>query len=685
MRTCHGTRPSRRRGCPRPGTPAFGAVAALIGCGAATDVLAADSWPPGMPDIFVREPGGGIAILPAVIWWLLVLGWVATTDWLCRDGVKQKQDAEFWSMILAFPFFIVSLLAWWIPWAWLGMFLMGAAWIAPMAVYASKRNEKLPPSQKILTPGHFMRFVGGGLERLGLRVKSDTPPPDALVPTVSLAADAAVAADQQAQRLEKASASAGFKKAVDLLAELAGVGGMSAAFELTGNEVALRQEIDGVWHQARAWQSRREKLKVLEEWVPAPPLPRPDAESIREALLLLCGLEPRQQRARQEGMFAAKVDGKPWKGTLTSRPSSAGERVMVRFEPQAFRFKTFGDLGMSDELAEKVANFITLENGLILISSPPESGGSTAFDVTLGATDRLLRDFVSIEDTAQPPREIQNVKPFRWDAAAGVSPAQALAKAALEYPKAIVTRDLADKDLAAALVERASGDQLVLVGLKAADSIDAIERFLAFGVDREKLAGTLLGSLSLRLVRKPCVRCRQEVPPSPEFLKRVRLTPERLPTIIQASKTGCRLCNGTGYRGRVGLFELASGKTLRQAIAAKSDRETLLKAAVKDGMRAIVDAAGYKLIVEGQTTLEELRRVLSPQGRAEAASAVRRSSSSSSSSASSRPSSPDASGGSSRRSGGGGSSSSSRREPPSPPRGGPPQPPGKPPSRPKGS
>lgn len=683
MRTRHGTPPSRHRGWLRPGTLASGTGAALIGCGAATDALAADSWPPGMPDIFLREPGGGIAILPAMTWWLLVLGWVATTDWLCRDGLKQKQDTEFWGMILVFPFFVVSLLAWWIPWAWLGMFLMGAAWIAPMAVYASKRNAKLPPSQKILTPGHFMRLVGGGLERLGLRVKSDTPPPDALVPTVLLAADAAVAADQQAQRLDKASASAGFKKAVDLLAELAGVGGMSAAFELTGNEVALRQEIDGVWHQARAWQSRREKLKVVEEWVPAPPLPRPDAESIRESLLLLCGLEPRQQRAKQEGTFAAKVDGKPWKGTLTSRPSSAGERVMVRFEPQAFRFKTFGDLGMSDDLAEKVANFITLENGLILISSPPESGGSTAFDVTLGATDRLLRDFVSIEDKTRPPREIQNVKPFRWDAAAGVSPAQALAQAALEYPKAIVTRELDDKDLAAGLVERATGDQLVIVGLKAADSLDAIERLLALGVDREKLAGALLGSLSLRLVRKPCVRCRQEVPPSPEFLKRIRLSPERLPTIIQASKTGCRLCNGTGYRGRVGLFELASGKTLRQAIAAASDRETLLKAAVKDGMRAIVDAAGYKLVVEGQTTLEELRRILAPQGRAEQPSAVRRSSSPSS--ASPRPPSSDASGRPSRRSGGGGSSSSSRGEPPSPPRGGPSQPPGKPPSRPKGS
>jgi general secretion pathway protein E len=680
MRTRHRTRPARRRRGLRDRGPAAGIAAVLLVCGAPAEVLAAD-WPP----IVLREPGGGIAILPALIWWLLVLGWVATTDWLCRDGVKQKRDTEFWSMVLAFPFFVVSLLAWWIPWAWLGMFLMGAAWIAPMAVYASKRNEKLPPSQKILTLGHFMRLVSGGLERLGLRVKSETPPADALVPTVVLAADPAAAADQQAQRLEKASAAAGFKKAVDLLAELAGVGGMSAAFELTGNEVPLRQEIDGVWHQARAWQSRREKLKVVEEWVPAPPLARPEAESIREALLLLCGLEPRQQRARQEGTFAAKVDGKPWKGTLTSRPSSAGERVVVRFEPQAFRFKTFGDLGMSDELAEKVANFITLENGLILISSPPESGGSTAFDVTLGATDRLLRDFVSIEDKALPPREIQNIKPFRWDAAAGVSPAQALAKAALEYPKAIVTRDLDDKELASALVERATGDQLVIVGLKAADSIAAIERLLALGVDREKLAGGLLGSLSLRLVRKPCVRCRQEVPPSPEFLKRIRLTPERLPTIIQASKAGCRLCNGTGYRGRVGLFELASGKTLRQAITVKPDRETLQKAAVKDGMRAIMDAAGYKLVVEGQTTLEELRRVLSPQGRAEQPSASRRPSSSASGSPPT--SSRSSSSGSPRppsRPGSDPASRGPRGEPPSPPRGGPPQPPGKP-SRPKGS
>lgn len=648
--------------------------AAILAGVVATEALAADAWPANMPDVFMREPGGGIRILPAVIWWLMVLGWVFTTDWLCRDGTKQKQNVERWGMVIAFPFFLFSIICWWIPWAWAGMTLMGIAWITPMMVYASIRNHKLPPSQTILTANHFGRLIESGLERLGLREKSGAPPPEALVPTVVLGADPSVPPPQQAQRLQQASAAVGFKAAGELLAELAGVGGMSLAFELGGAESPLRQEVDGVWHQSRAWQSRREKLKVVEEWVTAPPLARTDAEGIRESLLILSGLDPRQQRSKLDGTFAAKVDGKPWTGRIMSRPSGAGERVVVRLEPQVFRFKTFGDLGMSNEIAERVANLLTLEHGLILISSPPESGGSTAFDVTVGATDRLLRDFVSIEDKAIPPREIQNVKPFRWDAAAGVSPTQALTQAALEYPKAIVTRDLVDKNLAVALVEQASADKLVIVGLKATDSIDAIQRLLSMGVDHNKLAESLLGSLSLRLVRKPCVRCRQEVPPSPEFLKRIRLTPERLPNIIQASKTGCRLCNGVGYRGRVGLFELASGKTLRQAIVAKSERDTLLKAAIKDGMWAIADAAGWKLVVEGQTTLEELRRVLSTQAKTESPSSVSRSA----------PATATGSPPSAQRSSSGRVPRGQDGPSASPPRGGPPKPMGRPPSRPKG-
>ncbi len=146
--------------------------------------------------------------------------------------------------------------------------------------------------------------------------------------------------------------------------------------------------------------------------------------------------------------------------------------------------------------------------------------------------------------------------------------------------------------------------------MKATDSIEAIAKLLACAIPPEVLARSMLGSLSQRLVRKLCPRCREEYPTPVDLLLKFKRTIEQLPNLKRASPHGCRLCGGTGYFGRAAIFELASGVTLKQAISKKSDSQLLKQAAAKDGLRPMRDQ-GLLLVIEGITSLDEMQRVFS--------------------------------------------------------------------------
>jgi type II secretory ATPase GspE/PulE/Tfp pilus assembly ATPase PilB-like protein len=173
----------------------------------------------------------------------------------------------------------------------------------------------------------------------------------------------------------------------------------------------------------------------------------------------------------------------------------------------------------------------------------------------------------------------------------------------------IVARDVRDKELVVELVRLVGEGKLVVMSLKAGDAVEAVARVLACGVEPKALGGALLGSVSQRLIRRLCPKCREEMPPPEPLLAKLKLTAEQLPKIFKASADGCRLCQGVGYIGRTGLFELASGGTLRKLVAAGAAPEQLRQGAVKEGMEPLREA-GMQLVVSGATSLEEIQRAL---------------------------------------------------------------------------
>lgn len=604
----------RNRRCVVPSTASLaGSILAAVHALAAAPALAdaaGSGWPQHLPQGWDgRGGGGGLAIAPAVAWWFCVLAWMSTIDWVSRDATRHKGQPAFWGMVCGLPMFLAAIIAWWIPSALGGIALMIVSWLGPTIAYAVVRNKALPPSERILTVGHGRRIVAGLLAPLGIEIDTGFDEAD-LIPKVAFVAAGGKDATENAARLEAASKLAGFEEARKTMLGAVMARANTLVIDLEQAGMGVRHEVDGVWEKAKIRQpprSRREK----ESWVEAPKSSLEVGQAVAAAIKALCGL-PAGAKEAKGAPFVLQVDGKPRNCRLSVGRQPSGEQLVVKIDPPATIFKKLPDLGMPAPLSEKLVGLTAVEKGLILVSSPPGSGLTTTFDLIVLSADRLLRDFISIEDAAAPSRDIQNVKPVPYDARTGVTPLAALESVLRTYPNVILTRDIRDKELVVKLLELAADDKFVIVSIKATDATDAIARILACGVPPQTLATTLVGSVSQRMVRKLCPKCREEYPPDPEPLPKVlaqlKLTPEQRSRIRKPSPHGCRVCGGTGYLGRTAIFELASGSTVRKAIAAGTDAATLRKAAVQDGMAPLVEA-GKAMVLEGVTSIDEVQRV----------------------------------------------------------------------------
>ena len=588
---------------------AIAVVVCVVWC--AVTARADDAWPAASPEWLSRDAAGGLAILPLICWWAWTAAWAATSDWIFRDSARFKLRPEFWTACAVFPFVACSLLAWWIPWSAAGQALMALAWLVPLFLYSRKRNPKAPASESVFTVAHLRRAFTALLRRLGVKVKSPDIVDDGL-PWVTFVATGGETPEENKKWQDDAAAMPGFEAAKKLLQEAAAARASMVVIEAAADGLRVGHEVDGIAGAARSVKTPSKgmgKAKQPEVWGDAPPLDATVGNSALAVLRTIAGADAAKLSGEKDAGFTIEVDGKKRPCRLSTRATKTSKQIVVSLEVPPFAPKKLEDLGMSAAIAGRVRELIALEKGLFVVSSPAASGCSTTFDMVLLSADRLLRDFVSIEDSATPPKEVQNVKPVRYAAAAGETPTSALKKAMLEYPRAIVTRDLVDRELAGKLVELAGDQQLVVVSLRAADSLDAIQKLLDLGIPREQLARCLLGSLSQRLIRKLCAKCGESLSTPPELLQRLKKTAEEMPEIKRASPHGgCRVCAGRQFVGRTAIYELAAGPTVRQAIAKQVDPKVLRQAAVKDGMRPLADE-GLAAVAAGLSSLEEMQRV----------------------------------------------------------------------------
>jgi hypothetical protein len=560
---------------------------------------------------FRRGPGGGLAVLPAFMWWLLVVGWMATTVSAGTDEYRLDGFSGLWLPILAFPFFLVALTAWWIPFSAVACGLTAATWLGTFGLYAAIRDRPLPRDRRMLSTQNAAVAAGRKMQpllrRVGIKIDLEGPSLAVSLPDIEIAAQPMADGPAAEARFAKAAAEEGYGEFRERVQRCIAMRAERMLFEIGPRSTTARQLIDGVWMPFRKLVKHRIGLKAVGEWVDVSHPSQEEMASLLAVMKALCGFSSKAGK-RQTGGFVVASERKLIPCRVTLEKSESAMRMLWDFQLPAPSFAALAGLGMEEEDAAKITRAMTLVNSLVIVSAADGEGLTTTFAQVVLAADRLLRDFVLLEDERAPFRELQNVKPFHWGGADKLTPSAALATAMRGYPTAIVVPLLDDRPLAEELAKRA-GEMLVIVGVRANDAAEAVEKVLALGMPPAEVAQTLRVATGQRLLRRVCLKCAEAYELSVEKLARLRLPAREGLTFRKASAGGCEACSGTGYLGRAAVFELLGGPTVSKAIAKGVDRATLVKAAQADHMRRFKEA-GIAMVAAGVTTLEELQRIL---------------------------------------------------------------------------
>jgi type II secretory ATPase GspE/PulE/Tfp pilus assembly ATPase PilB-like protein len=338
----------------------------------------------------------------------------------------------------------------------------------------------------------------------------------------------------------------------------------------------------------------------------------------------ICHLKPQERRAKQEGKFKVDFEGSKYDTTLTSQGTPTGERAVLHFTLITKNYKNLEELGMRDKVREQLAGIMGPgEHGLVVFASLPGDGLTATWSAALRGTDRLMRDFISIEEVHRREPDVENVDVSKYDATKGEKPEDILPKLIMKQPEVICIPEVTSGPALSKLTGWIQDEgRLGLVSIRAKDSADAILRVLAMKVDPGALSNTLRGVVYVRLVRRLCETCRQAVQPSPELLQRLGIPAGRVQVLYQEKqplqpgekRRGqpeiCPACKGLGYKGRIAIYELLiMDDKLKQVLLKAPNLETIKKFSRAAGNRTLQEE-GVLLVALGTTSIAELQRVL---------------------------------------------------------------------------
>ena len=315
-------------------------------------------------------------------------------------------------------------------------------------------------------------------------------------------------------------------------------------------------------------------------------------------------LDIAEKRLPQDGRMSVKLGGRSIDLRISTMPSSHGERVVMRLLDKDAGKLQVDDLGMPSATSVQLDDLIRRPHGIILVTGPTGSGKTTTLYAALQQMDRQGRNIMTVEDPVE--YDLPGISQTQINLRAGMTFARGLKAILRQDPDVILIGEIRDGETAEIATQSSLTGHLVLSTLHTNTAAGAITRLQDLGVDSFLLASTIRGILSQRLLRKLCHHCRQPVEPN-EF-NRDLLKLEVGHKIYEAA--GCEKCNSTGYAGRQALFELVSVDAQLQTLIHENAGEIELESKIREHVPSIREA-GFSLVRDGMTTIEEVLRVTS--------------------------------------------------------------------------
>ncbi|NOY41992.1 MAG: Flp pilus assembly complex ATPase component [Planctomycetes bacterium] len=342
---------------------------------------------------------------------------------------------------------------------------------------------------------------------------------------------------------------------------------------------------------------------VLYEMVPPP---RHLAFAITTRIKVMADLDIAERRLPQDGRIELNVGGHPVDLRVSVLPTMFGESVVMRVLDRSVVSLDLGNVGMDDDMMAIFRDVISKPNGIVLVTGPTGSGKTTTLYSALNELNCIEDKLITTEDPVE--YDMDGIIQVPIDASIGNTFAVCLRAILRQDPDKILVGEIRDIETAEIAIQASLTGHIVFSTLHTNDAPSTITRLKDMGVPTFLLTATVEAILAQRLVRRVCTKCREEYAPSREILDDLELTPKDLKGKKFYRGGGCENCNSTGYKGRVGLFELMiMNNALRELIMQNASTDELRKVAQKSGMITLRDA-GMAAAYQGITTPEEVIR-----------------------------------------------------------------------------
>ncbi len=358
--------------------------------------------------------------------------------------------------------------------------------------------------------------------------------------------------------------------------------------EPTSNHLRIRFRIDGVLYD----QSPIERSIMLQTI---------------SRLKVLAQMNIAEKRLPQDGKFSLSFEGKPIDFRVSTFPSLFGEKMVVRILDRAAHAMSLDQLGFVSDMLSVVKELSQKQNGFFLVTGPTGSGKTTTLYAILSALHAPEKNIITLENPVE--YNLEGITQGHINTDAGFTFEKGIRSLLRQDPDILMVGEIRDKETAGVAIEAALTGHLVLSTLHTNDAPSAVMRLMDMGIEPFLINASLSGVLAQRLVRKICAECREQVERTVEHDHLCKKLGIQEDITLYVGK-GCAWCDGLGYRGRTGIFELlVVNPALRAMIVSNPVFDAIYQQVRADGIRTMVQDGVLK-VKEGVISLNELARVV---------------------------------------------------------------------------
>ncbi len=374
-----------------------------------------------------------------------------------------------------------------------------------------------------------------------------------------------------------------------LLSEAIKEGASDVHIETFENRVMVRFRVDGVLREVL------EPQRIL-------------APLIVSRIKVMAKLDIAEKRLPQDGRITLRIAGRAVDVRVSTMPTSHGERVVLRLLDKQSARLNMADLGMMPDTLHLMQKLIALPHGIILVTGPTGSGKTTTLYAALTTLNTNTRNILTVEDPIE--YDLSGIGQTQVNFKVNMTFAKGLRSILRQDPDVVMVGEIRDLETAQIAIQASLTGHLVLSTLHTNSAVGAITRLDDMGIEPFLLSSSLIGVLAQRLIRLLCKNCKKAVPADQASCALMNVPNDPPPTVYHA--VGCELCRFSGYSGRSGVYELiAIDEKLREMIHDRQAEPQLKKHART--LFPTIRQDGYKRVLAGDTSLEEVLRVTSDE------------------------------------------------------------------------